>query len=185
MALSFNGHIGELERGLLFITHQPSLGVGDRAHCLVPSAHPDFKLPSRGPADTRHPLHSPNFFPILHFFSTIETLNYSCGFDKRPSFLTMEDPALLEYDGTLLPALDIQSLRFCSSPIAPPLMQALRQTSSARSLRSVEVCAQDRETLVALGELLRDVRLYISELTVDCRRRNALHILKDGRSASY
>ncbi|KAI0087184.1 hypothetical protein BDY19DRAFT_956574 [Irpex rosettiformis] len=132
-------------------------------------------------ATTRRPLQPHEFFPLLRLFSTIETLNYSCGFEKRPSFIAADD-STLQPEGALLPFLEIQSLKFCSSQAAAPLMQAVRRTSSAQSLRSVEVCAQDRETLIALGELLRDVRLYISELTVDCRRRNSLHILKDANT---
>lgn len=133
-------------------------------------------------ASTRRPLHPHEFFPLLRLFSGIETLNYSCGFEKRPSFITAEESAV-EHEETFSP-LNVQSLRFCSSPVAAPLMQALRRASAAQTLRSVEVCAQDRETLVALGELLHSVRLHITELTVDCRRRNALHILRDGNTIS-
>ncbi|KAI0700284.1 hypothetical protein BC835DRAFT_1412089 [Cytidiella melzeri] len=129
-------------------------------------------------ASTLRPLPSHEFFPILRLFTAIETLNFSCGFDKRPSFIIPEDTAFMQHEGAL-PSLEIQSLRFCSSPVAAPLMQAISRTSAARSLRSVEVCAQDRETLIALGELLHNVRDHITELTVDCRRRNSLHILKD------
>jgi hypothetical protein len=131
-------------------------------------------------AITRCPLPPHEFFPILRLFTAIETLNFSCGFERRPSFVTPDDTTYIQRDATL-PPLQIQSLRFCSSPAAAPLMQAIRQTSAAHSLHSLEVCAQDRETLVALGELLHSVRHHIIELTVDCRRRNSLHILKDGK----
>ncbi|KAI0343850.1 hypothetical protein BDW22DRAFT_1356426 [Trametopsis cervina] len=131
-------------------------------------------------ADTLRPLLSSQFFSTLRLFTAVETLNFSCGLERR-AFWTDPDDAALDQRESSLPVTKVQSLKLCSSTIGTSFLQVIRKSGAARTLRAVEVCAQDRETLVALGELLSEVRHHLVELTVDCRRRNSLHILKDAK----
>lgn len=127
-------------------------------------------------ATTRRPLTANELFSILRPFSAIETLNFTCGLEKRTSLQDV-DPARRDTSPLMS---NIQSLKFCSSTMVMTFLNAVRTTPTARCLRSLEICAQDRDTLVALAELLRDIRHSLTELTVDCRSRNSLHIMSDG-----
>lgn len=185
--------IEALVTGLPLLSHLYILNVfvefDTRARTLPPASevHPHkaiqyLWLYKVNNAANRRPLVANELFSILRLFSAIETLNFSCGLEKRtPSHLHPQDVGMVHRETNPLTA-NIQSLKFCSSSMVMTFMRAVRTTAIARGLRSLEICAQDRDTLVALGELLHDIRHSLTELTVDCRSRNSFHILNDGKN---
>lgn len=137
-------------------------------------------------AKTYQPLSPIESFSIFRLFSAIETLNVSCGLE-RPTSPPVEHPAdaIQLHDASSTHKLDVKSLKFCSSTYAVPFLRSVGRFATTQKMRAVEVCAQDRETLVALGDLLNDLRHTITELTIDCRNREAFHVLSDGKNKPH
>lgn len=168
----------------LDLQYRPQAALSQPEHTPVPRAVQYLWLYKVSSASTRRPLSQNDLLSILRLFSSIETLNFSCGLEKRSfSHAGSNDSGLIQSEAAS-PTTSIQSFKFCSSSVAASFMRSLRSTSTAHGLRAVEVCAQDRETLVALGELLHDVKHSVTELTVDYRSRNSFHIIGDGKIPS-